>query len=300
MAKSPELEAAIKQFAEFGNVDESQGAIEGMRRNYERIAGAYKAEAGVSLERLNAGGVAAEMLSRPDSDPGRVTIYVHGGGYVIGSVQTHRLIMGSLVGSSGGKVLGLEYRLAPEYLFPAPVEDTVHAYRWLLAQGYEPSNIALAGDSAGGGLVVAALVALRYLGEPMAGAGFCISPWVDMEGNGASMISNAEVDPVVQKEGLEFMAGVYLGDHDRRAPLAAPLYADLRGLPPMLLQVGGDETLLDDSTRLAELLKEAKVPVDLQVWDDMFHVWHAFAPVLPEGKQALDQAGEFIKKHTGG
>ena len=299
MAKSPQLDEAVRQFAEFNNVDESQGSIEGMRRNYERLSDAFSAEEGTEYERLNAGGVAAEMISRKDSDPGRVTVYVHGGGYVIGSVRTHRVLMSRLAVASGGKVLGLEYRLAPEYLFPAPVEDSLAAYQWLMGQGYEPGKIAFAGDSAGGGLVLAALVAIRYAGEPMAGAGVCISPWIDMEGLGDSMVSNAEVDPVVKQEVIRYMAGLYLGGRNMRTPLAAPLYADLRELPPILVQVGGDETLLDDSTRLADKLKEYNVPFEMHVWEDMFHVWHAYAPILPEGQQAIEEAGDFIKKFTG-
>jgi len=299
MAKSPELEVALKKFSEFANFDDSQGAIEGMRRNYERINDEFSPDAGVTFDRVSAGGVPAEMMSKADSDQSRVTIYVHGGGYVIGSVRTHRVLMSKLVTSSGGKVLGLEYRMGPENPFPAAVDDTVAAYRWLLSEGYNPAKITLSGDSAGGGLVLAALVSIRYMGEPMAGAGVCFSPWVDFEGLGSSMTSNAEVDPVVGKEGLEFMAQLYIGDRDRRTPLAAPLYADLRGLPPILVQVGGDETLLDDSTRISDKLKEAKVPVDMEVWDDMFHVFQAFAPILPEGQRALDRAGAFIKEKTG-
>ena len=299
MAKSPQLEDAIRRFSEFANVDDSQGLVAGMRKKYEELADEFQAEEGVTFEPVGAGGVPAEMMSMENSDPNRVLIYVHGGGYVIGSVRTHRVLMSKLVKSSGGKVLGLEYRMGPENPFPAAVEDTVAAYRWLLSQGYDPAKISIAGDSAGGGLTVAALVALRYLGEPMAGAGVCFSAWVDMEGIGNSMTTNAEVDPVVQKEGLEFMAQNYIGDRDRRTPLAAPLYADLHGLPPMLLQVGGAETLLDDSTRLSDKLKEARVPVDLEVWDDMFHVWQAYAPILPEGQRAIDRAGEFLKEKTG-
>ncbi len=298
MAKSPQLTEAIRQFSEFSNVDESQGLIEGMRLTYEKIS-SFPVDEGVTFERLSAGGVPAEMMSAADSDPNRVLIYVHGGGYVIGSVRTHRMLMSKLVKSSGGKVLGLDYRLAPEDPFPAAVEDTVAAYRWLLSQGFDGGKISIGGDSAGGGLAAAALVALRYLGEPMAGAGLLISPWVDLEGIGNSMTTNAEVDPVVQKEGLEWMAGLYVGDRDRRTPLAAPLYADLHGLPPILIQVGGDETLLDDSTRLADKLKEARVPVTTEVADDMFHVWHAFAPILPEGQRAIDRAGAFLKEKTG-
>jgi acetyl esterase/lipase len=179
------------------------------------------------------------------------------------------------------------------------VEDSVAAYRWLLGEGYDAGNIAIAGDSAGGGLTVAAMVQLRYLGLPMPGAAVCFSPWVDLEGIGESMDANAEIDPMVQREGLAFMAGAYLGGLDPRAPLAAPLYADLQGLPPTLIQVGSAETLLDDATRLAGKTRAAGVDAQLDVWEDMIHVWQLFAPILPEGQQALAQAGEFIKKHTG-
>ena len=208
--------------------------------------------------------------------------------------------MAKLSHDSGARVLGLDYRMAPEHPFPAPVEDSVAAYRWLLNEGFDPARIALAGDSAGGGLTVSALVQIRYLGLPMAAAGVCISPWVDMEGLGESMETRAKADPMVGKENLMISAKTYLGGADPRAPLAAPLYADLRGLPPILIQVGDAEVLLDDSTRLAGVAREAGVKVQMDVWDDMIHVWHLFAPILPEGKQAISQAGEFIKKHTGG
>ncbi len=142
------------------------------------------------------------------------------------------------------------------------------------------------------------LVALRYLGEPLPAAGVCISPWVDLANTGASMTANAEVDPIIQTELLDFMAQLYVGERDRRTPLASPLYADLHGLPPLLLQVGSAETLLDDSTRLAERAEAAGVDVTLDVWDDMVHVWHMFAPILPEGRRAIDRAGEFIRQHA--
>ena len=219
-------------------------------------------------------------------------------GAVIGSMRGYRAILARLSRASECRVLGIEYRLAPENPFPAAVDDSVAAYRWLLAQGYDPRKIALAGDSAGGGLVVAVLVALRYSGEPMPAAGVCMSAWLDLAGTGESMTTKAEEDPIVQKEMLDFMAQLYLGDRDRKTPLASPLYADLRGLPPLLIQVGSAETLLDDSTRLAERARAAGVEVDLQVWDDMIHVWPLFAPVLPEGQQAIEQIGDFIRQKT--
>jgi acetyl esterase/lipase len=299
MAHTPELDQVIALASELGDYDDSQGTIEGFRRSLERLTDNFSFEGAASFERVNAGGVPAEWVSAEGSAADRAVLYLHGGGYIIGSVRTHRVLMAGLSQASGARVLGLEYRLAPEHPFPAPVEDAVAAYRWLLAEGYDAANIAVAGDSAGGGLTVSVMVQLRYLGLPMPGAAVCFSPWVDLEGVGESMDTNAEIDPMVQQEGLAFMAQLYLDGCDPRAPLAAPLYADLRGLPPALIQVGSAETLLDDSTRLAENARAAGGDVELDVWEDMIHVWHLFAPMLPEGREALAQAGEFIQRHTG-
>jgi acetyl esterase/lipase len=300
MAHTPELDQVIALASELGDYDDSQGTIEGFRRSLERLTDNFSFEGAASFERVNAGGVPAEWVSAEGSAADRAVLYLHGGGYIIGSVRTHRVLMAGLSQASGARVLGLEYRLAPEHPFPAPVEDAVAAYRWLLAEGYDAANIAVAGDSAGGGLTVSVMVQLRYLGLPMPGAAVCFSPWVDLEGVGESMDTNAEIDPMVQREGLSFMAEVYLGGCNPRAPLAAPLYADLQGLPPTLIQVGSAETLLDDSTRLADRTRAAGVDVRLDVWEDMIHVWQLFAPMLPEGWEALAQAGEFIERHTGG
>ena len=299
MASTPELEQVIA-LVKGRAVDESQGATEGRRRSFEQMVDGFSIDVPATYKRVNAGGVAAEWVTAEGAPESRVVLYLHGGGYIIGSTRTHRPLMAELSRASSARVLGLDYRLAPEHPFPAPIEDAVAAYRWLLNEGYDPARIAVAGDSAGGGLTVAALVQIRYVGLPMPGAAVCISPWVDMEGLGESMETRADADPMVGKEGLLLSAKTYLGGSDPRAPLAAPLYADLRGLPPMLIQVGDAEVLLDDSTRLAGIAREAGVHVEMDVWDDMIHVWHLFAPILPEGRQALSQAGEFIKKHTGG
>lgn len=299
MAKSPELEGVIS-LVRGREADESQGATEGRRRSFEQMVDGFTIDVAARYNRMNAGGVTAEWVTAESASDSRVVLYLHGGGYIIGSPRTHRPLMAELSQASKGRVLGLDYRLAPEHPFPAPVEDSVAAYRWLLNEGYDPARIAVAGDSAGGGLAVAMMVQARYLGLPVPGAAVCISPWVDMEGLGESMESRAAADPMVGKENLMVSAKTYLGGSDPRAPLAAPLYADLRGLPPMLIQVGDAEVLLDDSTRLAGIAREAGVEVEMDVWDDMIHVWHLFAPILPEGKQAISQAGEFIKKHTGG
>jgi acetyl esterase/lipase len=223
-------------------------------------------------------------------------LYFHGGGSVVGSMRTHRVMLSHISKASGFKVLGLDYRLAPENPFPAPVEDALAAYRWLLACGYDPSHIVFGGDSAGGGLVVAAMVALRYIGEPMPAAGVCLSPWIDMEATGQSFTTNANVDPSVSRDRILSIGKVYLGGKDPKAPLAAPLYADLTGLPPLLIQVGSIETLLDDARALAQRAEASGIEVDLQVWDDMPHVWQHFAPILPEGQQAIAIIGDFLNK----
>ena len=299
MAKSPELDQVIT-LVKTREVDESQGATEGRRRSFEQMVDGFTIDVPARYSRVNAGGVTAEWITADGASDSRVVLYFHGGGYIIGSPRTHRPMLAHLSRDSAARVLSLDYRLAPEHPFPAPVEDAVASYRWLLEEGFDPSRIALGGDSAGGGLTVAALVQIRYLGLPVPAAGVCVSPWVDMEGLGESMETRAKADPMIVREGLLLSAKTYLGGADPRAPLAAPLYADLRGLPPLLIQVGDAEVLLDDSTRLAGVAREAGVKVQMDVWDDMIHVWPLFAPILPEGMQAIAQAGEFIKKHTGG
>jgi acetyl esterase/lipase len=198
--------------------------------------------------------------------------------------------------ASRARALVVDYRLAPEHPFPAAVDDATAAYRWLLSQNVQPSHIVVAGDSAGGGLTLATLLALRDAKTPLPAAAVCLSPWVDMEGTGASMTTRAKADPVVQKQGLLGMAQLYLGGKDPKSPLAAPLHGDLRGLPPLYIQVGDAETLLDDATRIAEKAKAAGVKVDLEIWPEMPHVWQLFAPLLPEGQQAIDKIGAFVQK----
>jgi epsilon-lactone hydrolase len=225
-------------------------------------------------------------------------LYLHGGGYVLGSMRTHRMMLAHLSRASGFRVLGLEYRLAPKHSFPAPVEDTLAAYRWLLSRGYDHTKIVLGGDSAGGGLVVAAMVAMRYVGEPLPAAGVCISPWVDLEATGASFVTNAVSDPSVAKDRILRIASVYLAGKPPQAPLASPMHADLRGLPPLLVQVGSIETLLDDAKAFTQRATAAGVQVELEVWEDMPHVWHHFAPLLPEAQQAMARIGEFVRKYV--
>jgi len=266
-----------------------------MRANMESMTGLLPLPPDVTAASTTVNDVPAEWVSTPEADAERVILYLHGGAYVVGSVNTHRDLAGRLSRASGARVLNVDYRLAPEHPHPAAVDDATAAYRWLLDAGHEPAELAVAGDSAGGGLTIATLVALRDAQAPMPAAGVCLSPWVDLEGTGESMETRAHLDPMVQREHLVRMAKLYLAEHHPRTPLAAPLYADLSGLPPLLIQVGTAETLLDDATRIAERARKAGVDVTLEIWDDMIHVFQAFAALLPEGQQAVDRIGAFVR-----
>jgi len=271
-------------------------SIEETRAGFEQMASMFPVEADVECRPVSASGVKSEWVTAPGADAGRAILYLHGGGYVIGSINTHRALAGRLSRAAKARVLVIDYRLAPEHPHPAAVEDAVAAYRWMLQQGLQASRIAVSGDSAGGGLTVATLVAIRDANLPMPAAGAPISPWVDMEGIGDSMTSKSAADPIVQKDGLLNMARAYLGGKHPRTPLAAPLYADLSGLPPLLIQVGTAETLLDDASRLAERAKKAGVDVSYEPWDNMVHVWHLFAPMLPEARRAIGNIGSFLRE----
>src|SRR6478736_1859903 len=250
------------------------------RTGFEKMAGVLGGAPDAKCEKVEAGGVPAEFVAAPGIDAGRAVLYLHGGGYVIGSRENHRRLAYDISAASGARVLVIDYRLAPEHPFPAAVEDAAAAWRWMLAQGLDPKRIAIAGDSAGGGLTIATLVNLRDQKLGLPGCAVAISPWVDLEGLGASIAGRAAQDPMVQKAGLLWMAGLYLAGKDAKTPLAAPLHADLKGLPPILVQVGTAETLLDDATRIAEKLHTAGVDVKLAIWPNMLHVFPLFAPIL--------------------
>ncbi len=274
--------------------------IEDSRAGFEKMMRIVGGKTPANVRQVDAGGVPSEIVSAEGASDDSAVLYLHGGGYAIGSPGTHREFARRLSAASRAQVLVIDYRLAPETPFPAPVEDAVSAYRWLLSEGYAPERLAIAGDSAGGGLTAAALVSIRYQGLPLPACGVCLSPWVDMEGLGDSMTTRADRDPMVQKDGLVAMAGVYLEGADPRAPLAAPMYADLGGLPPLLIQVGASETLFDDAVRLDEKARAAGVESTFEEWDDMIHVWHIFAPILDEGQQAIERMAEFMQANWNG
>ncbi len=272
-----------------------EATIEQLREGLVKLLQQYPVPEDLQCETVDADGVPGEWIAWPGADAGKVVYYLHGGAYVRGSVDTHRNLIGGISRHSGARMLGVDYRLGPEHPFPAAVHDALTGYGWLLTQGIAPERIVIAGDSAGGGLALAVLVALRDAGDPLPAGGVLLSPWTDMEATGDSIETKAAVDPMIQRDYLLDMAKMYLGGADPRDPLASPLLAELHGLPPLLIQVGTAETLMDDSDRVAEKVKAAGGQVTLEHWDDMVHAWPLFAPVLPEGREAIEKIGAFVK-----
>jgi acetyl esterase/lipase len=270
------------------------------RKRLDALGMQYALPPDVSVEPVIANGVPAEWTTTPGANPAHVILFLHGGGYISGSLDSHRHMIAQAGREAQARTFALGYRLAPEHPFPAALEDALAGYRYLLAQGIAPASIVMAGESAGGGLAVAALVALRDASEPLPGCVWCSSPWVDLEQSGASMSERAAVDPLIQKAYLDELAADYLNGADPRTPLASPLHADLSGLPPLLIQVGSAETLLDDAVRLARAAGAAGAAgtrVNLEVWPDMIHAWHLFYQDVAAGRRALRSVGAFICSH---
>lgn len=270
--------------------------VDQMRHDWDELfwSDAFAAESVPVL----ANGINAKWIVAAGARPDKVLLYLHGGGFQVGSVRSHHDLIARLSAAAGCRALGINYRLAPEHRFPASIEDATLAYRWLLDQGNEPKNIAFAGDSAGGGLALSTLLALREQGIQLPAAAVVLSVWTDLTATGASYETRSQADPIHQRRMMLAMARNYLGDSaDPRDPLASPLFADLSGLPPLLIQVGDRETVLDDSIRFAEKARAAGVEAQLEVWDDMIHVFQQFAPELPQASLAIESIGRFLKKH---
>jgi acetyl esterase/lipase len=274
--------------------------LAGRRARLNALGSHYTIPADVRVETIRANGVAAEWTRTPAADPKRVVIFLHGGGYVSGSLASHRHMVARLGRDAQAQTLALDYRLAPEQPFPAALEDVLAGYRFLLAEGFLPQHIALAGESAGGGLALAAMVSLRDAGEPLPACAWLSSPWTDLAQSGEAMITKEAVDPLIQKPYLDEIAAAYLHGADVRNPLASPVWADLRGLPPLLIHVGSAETMLDDSVRIAGVAGAAGVRATLDIWPDMIHAFTLFYPQLALARQALAQAGDFIRTLTPG
>jgi acetyl esterase/lipase len=227
-----------------------------------------------------------------------VLLFLHGGGYCSGSIVSHRRMVTEAGRAAGVRTLALGYRLAPEHPFPAAFEDARTAWRYLRKNGIAAAHIAVGGDSAGGGLTVALLAALRDAREELPGCAWLISPWTDLTMSGSTLVSKDVLDPLIHKGYLEELAAAYLpAGMNRRDPRVSPLYADLRGLSPMLIQVGSDETLLEDATRFAAAAGAANVAVTLEIWPDMIHAWPLWNARLEAGRRALANAGAFMRRH---
>lgn len=278
--------------------------IEARRVQLEAMMSQVELPSGIEIEQTSVGGVSCEWVHASDGVPlskADVFLYLHAGWCTMGSAKTDRSLTAGLARLTGRAVLAVNYRLAPEHPFPAALEDILAVYRGLLSTGTAPRSIVLIGSSVGGGLSVAALVALRDAGDPLPAGAILLSAVTDWAASGASHSTNAESDLIDTPEAVVEMRACYLGERDPRTPLASPLYADLRGLPPLLIQVGGDEILLDDSTQLTARARAVGVPVTLHIGEGMWHNWHMIAATtpFPEGQGALDQIVDFAHQLSG-
>jgi monoterpene epsilon-lactone hydrolase len=287
-----QLDAILRQ----GRLD-TGGEVAALRTAFNELMARVPVAADVLQKPVEVGGVDGVEVTVQGNEPERVILYFHGGVYVIGSAATSVPLVGDLVRRSGVKAITLEYRLAPEHPYPAAVEDARAAYEGLLGQGIDPGRIALAGESAGGGLAVATLLALREAGTPLPCCAFLMSPYADLTLSGETMAEKKVVDPVLTPEGLRVRVPEYVAGADASDPLISPIFGDLRGLPPLLIQVGSHEILLSDALRLATRAAMTDVPVTLEVTPGAPHVFQGFAGLLDEASAALDRASVFLRSH---
>jgi len=264
------------------------------RERIDTVASAYGVAEDIRFEPVSIGSCDAEWSLAPRSDMSRVLLYFHGGGYCSGSIRSHRGMVAEAGRAARARTLALAYRLAPEHPFPAALDDAVVAYEFLLGEGYAADKIAIGGDSAGGGLTLATMIRLRERGRPLPACAWLVSPWVNLDMTGASIDSKDADDPLIHRGYLQELASAYRSGADAKNPLISPVHADLRDLPPMLVQVGSAETLLDDAVAITERLGEADRRVTLEIWPRMIHAWHLWSPRVAEGRGALASAGRFI------
>jgi len=269
------------------------------RDDVESMAGMFKPIGPIERSPVTASGVPAEWITPRDVRPGRTILYLHGGSFNAGSIVSHRPLAGNVAIACQARALLIDYRLAPEHPFPAGLDDTVAAYEWLLAQGVAPAQLVVAGDSAGGTLTLALLIHLRDRQRPLPAAAVCLSPAPDLSSSSGFMSSTCKEDCMLDQRKERTAVDIYLRGADACAPLASPYYADLRGLPPLLIQVGSKEMLCPDCQHFAEKAKAAGVDVTLEVWPDMQHEWQFAASIMPEGRQAIARVGEFVERALG-
>jgi len=276
----------------------SEGTITEQRARQEKSVRFLRLPKQIRRQKITDFGIPAEWIDSPDTGDGMI-LYLHGGAYGLGSINSHRELISRLVIDTKCRALAINYRLSPENPFPAALEDSVQAYTWLLSNGVDPSRICFGGDSAGGGLAIATLFALREQGIPLPASVFCFSPWLDLTLSGDSVTENINHDPILSGPILQKYVNYYIGHHNPNDPLVSPLFGDLRGLPPIHIQSGRNEILLDDSVRFYEKARQARVDVTLKIWDDMFHVFQLFS-FLPETQESMKQVSAFVSRvmHT--
>ena len=291
------IKSAVRRFknkANWRNIANVRYGFEQIGRKYDKVNKACRYDS-FQIERMKAEWIIP--VKKPDDN--RVLLYFHGGGYAAGSISTHRAQVSQMVMHSGIKALLIEYRLAPEHKYPAPIEDAVLAYEWLLSHGYLPERIAFGGDSAGGGLALAALLYLRDQNKPLPKCAICLSPWTDLTLSGESQVTKEKLEPMLVKEAFPLWVGNYLGEADARSPYASPLFAELQGLPPIYIQVGSDELLLDDSVRFAQKAKEAGVALTIDIYEGYFHVFQAFFRILRKAREANKKLAAYLVQQIG-
>ena len=295
---SESFSALKRQFDTVKDVRERfSQTLDGVRMLMASFDNRYPLPEGTQVEEVDAGGVPAEWVIAPNAKTDRVLLYTHGGCYISGGPVTVRECCARLSRACEARVLNIDYRLAPEHPYPAALDDTLAAYQWLLGSGYTARNIVISGESAGGGLTIAALMKIRDIGLEQPAAGVPVSPWVDMTLSGETLKRNRGRD-LASTTPLALGAEMYVGKADPRDPYASPLFGDLSNLPPLLIQVGGAEVLLDDGIAIAHKARQAGNDLTLEVWPEMIHVWHWFSSELDEGRQAIEAIGKFVKAKT--
>ncbi len=274
------------------------GPIEKLRKSFEKDAAPFaKTGPDVRVTPIETGRTKAEWIEPPDAQQHRVILYLHGGGFCVGSPNTHRGLLARFCEAASARGLLVDYRLAPENKFPAAIEDSLDAYQWLLGQGIDPKGMVIAGDASGAGLAISTCMALRDASAPLPAAIIAMSPWTDLALTGWSNLTLTKQEAMLRPELLGIMSRHYLQGKSPTEPLASPLYGDFRGLPPILVHVGSNEILRDDATRLTQKAEAAGVDISVEVWDGMPHVFQ-FYPSLPEAQGSLARLGSFVKTRT--
>ena len=269
--------------------------IDQLRKETEDAGNKVPLPKNTKFKRVSIGKIDAEWITCGEIKADKIFMFIHGGGYYRGSIAATRATVARISAEAKVRCLSIEYRLAPEHPFPAAIDDTYTVYNWLLKEGVNPKNIIVSGQSAGGGLCLALLLKLKEKKFLQPRGAVALSPWTDLTQSGKTMKINADIDPVISKKYLDRMANLYLAKTPNILPLASPLYGELTGLPPLLIQVGSAETMLDDSRRFFEKAKVAKVDVKIEVYKDMFHGWHGSAHILKDGEKAIKNIGLFCR-----